>query len=185
MFRGLSFLSEHFVERLLVKRREIINIIKLNFMAWKRLKGKTKLMYFKGDTAREVRDGGLVTLSDSATVVPVRNDSTDRPLGIARRNDTTTDSALVPIEVPVEKFVEWEIDVDSDGGAADSDVGRYCAVDTAGGASVLAGDSCGMRADISDTTIRTIFITGVISASKITGVLSRTADAIIPDTGTV
>ena len=133
------------------------------------------MMYFKGDTAREVRDGSLVKITDSATVVPVRNDSLDRVVGVARRNDTTTDSALVPVEVPVENAVEWEIDVDSDAGAADSDVGRYCAVDTAGGASVNAGDSCGMRVDISDTGIPQVFITGRISASKIIGTIAKTA----------
>lgn len=154
-------------------------------MAFVRHKGKTKIMFFKGDTAREVRDGGLVTLTDSATVVPVRNDSTDRPLGVARRNDTVTDSGLVPVEVPVEKYVEWTIDVDSDGGAADSDVGRYVAVDTVGGASVNAGDSAGMRVDVSDTTIRTVFVTGRISATQVRGVIARLADQIIPDTGTV
>jgi len=140
-----------------------------------RFRGKTKMMYFKGDTAREVRDGSLVCLSDSATVVPARNDTTDRPIGVARRNDTITDSALVPVEVPVENAVEWLIDVDSDAGAADSDIGRYCAIDTAGGSSVNAGDSCATRVDVSDTTIRQIFITGRQSASKIIGTIARTA----------
>jgi len=147
-------------------------------MAFRRHKGKTKIMYFKGDTALQVRDGGLVTLTDSSTVSPVRNDTTDRPIGVARRNDTTTDSALVPVEVPVEDFVEWTIDVDSDGGASDTDVGRYCAVDTTGGNSVLAGDSCGMRADVSDTTIRTIFVTGRVSATQIIGVIAKRASSI-------
>jgi len=132
-------------------------------------------MFFKGDTAREVRDGGLVELSDSATVIPLRNDTTDRPLGVARRNDTTTDSSLVPVEVPVEDYVEWVIDVDSDAGASDSDVGRYCAIDTTGGNNVLAGDSAGMRVDISDTAIRTILITGRISATQVRGVIARRA----------
>ena len=142
-------------------------------MAFIRHKGKTKLMYFKGDTALQVREGGLVSLTDSATVTPVRNDSTDRVIGVARRNDTTTDSGLIPIEVPVENNVEWLIDLDSDNGAVDTFVGRYCAVDTAGGASVNAGDSAGMRADISDTAIRQIFITGIVSASRIRGVIAK------------
>lgn len=151
----------------------------------KRYRGKTKLMYFKGDTALQVREGSIVTLTDSSTISPLRNDSLDRPIGIARRNDTTTDSALVPVEVPVEDYVEWEFDVDSDGGLADTDVGRYCAVDTAGGASVNAGDSCATRVDVSDTAVRTIFITARISATKGIGVLARKASSIIPDTGTV
>ena len=98
---------------------------------FKRYKGKTKIMYFKGDTAEEVRDGSLVTLTDSGTITRANNDSTDNIIGVARRNDTVTDSKMVPVEVPVESAVEWEIDLDSDGGALDSDVGRYVSVDTA------------------------------------------------------
>lgn len=150
---------------------------------FKRLEGKTKYMYFPGDTALQVRDGSLVSITDSGTVTPIRNDSTDRVLGVARRNDTVTDSALVPVEVPVENYVQWEIDVDSDAGAADSDRGRYCAVDTTGGNSVLAGDSCGMRVDISDTAIRQIYVVRRISATKIVGVINRLAGNIAsPDT---
>lgn len=132
-------------------------------------------MYFKGDTAAEVRDGGLVCLSDSATVRRLNNDSTDVAIGVARRNDTVTDSSMVPVEVPVENAVEWEIDVDSDGGATDSDVGQYCAIDTDGGSSVNPGDSAGMRVDISDVTIPAVFITGVVSATKIIGTLVNMA----------
>ena len=144
-------------------------------MAFKRFRGKTKIMYFKGDTAREVRHGSLVGLNDSAAVDYCASDSLDRIIGVARRNDTVTDSALVPVEVPVENAVEWLIDVDSDGGAADSDVGKYCGVDTVGGASVNAGDSAAMRADVSDTTSPDIFITARLSGTQIVGVLSRLA----------
>lgn len=141
-----------------------------------RYRGKTKIMYFKGDTAREVRDGSLVKLTDSSTVVPCRNDSLDdKIIGVCRRNDTTTDSALVPVEVPVENAVEWMIDVDSDAGAADTDVGAYVSIDTAGGASVKAGDSCATRVDVSDTAFPHVFVTGVVSATKVIGVIARTA----------
>lgn len=132
-------------------------------------------MWFEGDTAREVRAGSVVSITDSGTVVPLRNDSTDRVLGVARRSDTVTDSALVPVEVPVEIAVEWTIDVDSDGGAADSDIGRYVSVDTAGGASVFAGDSCATRVDISDTSSPQVFVTGRVSATQVIGTLSKTA----------
>lgn len=144
-------------------------------MAFIRHRGKTKTMYFKGDTAQEVRIGSLVGLTDSGTIVPVRNDSTDMVIGVAKRNDTLTDSALVPVEVPVESAVEWLIDVDSDGGAADSSVGRYVSLDTTGGNSVLAGDSAGMRVDISDSVAPQVFVTAVISATKIIGVISNSA----------
>ena len=132
-------------------------------------------MYFKGDTAKEVRAGSLVMLSDSGTVIRLDNDSSDRPIGVARRNDTVTDSALVPVEVPVELAVEWLIDTDSDAGAADSDIGMYCAIDTLGGNSVLAGDSVSMRVDVSDTSVRQVFITGRVSASQIIGTIANSA----------
>src|SRR3990167_4860396 len=162
--------------------------LKGNNLSLIRHRGKTKIMYFrKLDTTNQLRDGGLVQLDDSANLEPVRNDSTDRPLGVCRQNVGLTDSTQlqIPVEVPVENAVEWLIDVDSDAGLSDSDVGRFCAIDTTGGGSVLAGDSCGMRVDVSDTTIRTIFITKRISASKGVGILARRASYIIPDTGTV
>lgn len=140
-------------------------------------RGKTKFMYFKKtDTTNQLKAGGLVQLDDSSNLEPVRNDSTDRPLGVCRQDVALTDSTnlLIPVEVPVENAVEWLIDVDSDAGATDSDVGRFCAVDTTGGGSVLAGDSCGMRADVSDTAIRQIFITGRVSATRIIGVIAKT-----------
>ena len=135
-------------------------------------------MYFEGDTALQVRDGGAVILTDSATVGPVRNDSSnDRLIGVARRNDTTTDSSLVPVEVPVESAVEWIASTDTDGGAADSDVGRLVTLDTGGG--TTAGDSCALNVDVSDSSTATIsapfFITRVVSATQVIGVLAHTA----------
>src|SRR3990167_6855480 len=144
-------------------------------MALRRVSGKTKTMYFRGDTALEVRKGGAVVLNDSGYIGVPRNDSTDRILGVAMRNDTVTDSSLVPVEVPVELAVEWEADVDSDAGAADSDVLSAVSFDTTGGGSVLAGDSCGMRIDVSDVTQQQFLITRRISATKVIGVIVNNA----------
>lgn len=144
----------------------------------RRLSGKTKIMYFEGDTAREVRSGGLVGFTDSGTVVPLRNDTTDRVVGVAKRNDTVSDSAMVPVEVPIEQWVEWEFDTDSDGGLSDSDVGAAIAVDTTGGNSVGAGDSAGTRLDVSDVTFRLMRVTRRISATRGVGVLVRSASSI-------
>ena len=142
-----------------------------------RHRGKTKLMYFEKDTTEQTRDGGLVSFNlDSGQIVRVGNDSDDKILGVARRNDTVADSSTdVPVEVPVESAVEWLIDLDSDGGAADSDVGRYVNVDTTGGNSVNAGDSAGMRVDISDSVAGSILVTGIVSATRIIGVIANTA----------
>lgn len=147
-------------------------------MAFILRRGKTKNMYFrKTDTTNQLRDGGLVQLDDSSNLEPVRNDSTDRPIGVCRLNVGLTDSTQlsIPVQVPVENAVEWTVDVDSDAGLVDSDVGRYCAVDTTGGGSVNAGDSCGMRIDRSDTAVRQVLITGRISASVGIVTIVRTA----------
>lgn len=164
-------------------------------MAFIRHKGKTKFMWLKkSDTTREIRDGGLVKINDSGSIAPCQNDSTDHAvMGVARANDTVTDTAFsdgsagsrpgfIPVEVPVERFVEWLIDVDSDGGAADSDVGRHISVDTTGGNSVLAGDSAGMRVDISDSAVPQVLVTGRISATRIIGVIALQGDATSFDT---
>lgn len=135
-------------------------------------------MYFrKLDTTNQLRDGGLVQLDDSSNLEPPRNDSTDRPLGVCRQNVGLTDSTQlqIPVEVPVENAVEWTVDVDSDAGLVDSDVGRYCGIDTTGGDNVLAGDSCGMRIDRSDTAMRAVLITARISASRAIVTLANTA----------
>ena len=149
---------------------------------FRRLRGKTKTMWFQKDTTEQIREGGLLTMNDSGQVTRAGNDSGDNIIGVAMKNDTLTDSALVPVEVPVESGVEWEIDLDSDAGALDSDVGRYCAVDTVGGASVNAGDSCGMRLDISDSATPHVFVTGIISTSKVRGVIAMSAFHVTLDT---
>ena len=153
-------------------------------MAFIRHRGKTKIMFFNGDTALEWHDGSLVELTDSATIGPVDNDCLDRVVGVARRTDTIDHDTtqLVPVEVPVENAVEWLIDVDSDAGAVDSDVGTFVAVDTVGGNSVNAGDSTATRIARADTAPARVLITGIISASKVRGVLVNTIWGYTNDT---
>ena len=91
------------------------------------------------------------------------------------RKQAELEALIVHNNSLVEAAIAHLIDPDSDLGALDSDVGRFCAVDTTGGGSVSAGDSCGTRVDISDTAIRQIFITGRISGSRIIGVIANSA----------
>ena len=145
-------------------------------------------MYFrKTDTtvASSLRDGSLVGSNvDSGGIVKyLANDSTDRPIGVCRLRVTATDTSswqgapFVPVEVPVESMVEWRIDVDTTGGAADSDIGHYFAVDTS-----EAGDSESTRIDISDTINPRVFMTGRESATAIYGVLINLAGTFTNDT---
>lgn len=146
-------------------------------MSFVRFRGKTKLMYFKkGDTTRGLRNGGLVQLDSGLLHHGPGGDSTDKPIGVCRLDVTSiTDTSswqgapMVPVEVPVELGVEWLIDVDSDGGATDTDIGAYCAMDT------ITDSLFATRADVSDTTTREIFITGRQSATRIIGVIARNA----------
>lgn len=155
-------------------------------MSFIRLKGKTKLMHFrKTDTtaASSLRDGSLVGITDSGNLTYLANDSTDRVIGVCRLRVTATDTSFtgapfVPVEVPVDNAVEWIVDTDSDGGALDSDVGRYCSIDTA-----QASDSESTRVDISDTAQRTFMITRVISGTRVVGSIAKSAFAPLRDAG--
>ena len=155
-------------------------------MSFVRHRGKTKLMYFrKVDTtlASEIVDGALVGLTpDSGVLAQIINDSTDRAIGIARLSVAATDTStwkgapFIPVEVPVENMVEWRIDVDTTGGAADSDVGHIVAVDTS-----EAGDSQGVFVDMSDTSPPAVMITGRESATVVFGVLLNLAGTVAND----
>lgn len=154
-------------------------------MSFIRYRGKTKLMYFrKTDTtaASSLRDGSLVGITDSGNLTYLSNDTADRVIGVCRLRVTATDTStwagapMVPVEVPVENAVEWIIDTDTDGGALDSDVGRYCAIDTAN-----TTDSESTRVDVNDTAQRTVLITGVVSGTRVIGVLAKSAFGAVRD----
>lgn len=153
-------------------------------MAFRLHRGKTKTIWLKKDTTEQVREGSLLSFNlDSGQLIRVGNDSDDKVVGVAERNDTLADSGYIPVKVPVERWTEWEADVDSDGGAADSDVGKLVNIDTTGGNSVNAGDSCGMRVDISDSTAGCFLVTKIVSATKVIGVIAgNLADAQVFDT---
>ena len=148
-------------------------------------KGKTKTMYFrKTDTtvASSLREGSLVGITDSGNLTYLANDTTDRVVGVCKLRVTATDTSswqgapFVPVQVPVENAVEWLIDTDTDGGAADSDVGRFCTIDTA-----TASDSESTRVDVNDTAQRTVLITRVVSATQVIGVLAKSMFGAVRD----
>lgn len=133
-------------------------------------KGKPTIEYFrKTDTTVRFSKGGLVELALSGNLVVLSNDSTDHPLGILMKDLPLSDSDdLVPVALADERVI-WEMDLDASGGAADSDVGRYCAIDT--------GDTVNVQntVDIDDTSPPFFLITQVVSSTKVRGILARTA----------
>lgn len=153
---------------------------------FKRHRGKTKLMYFRkigSGAGNSLRDGSLVKITDSGDISSMKNDSVDQAIGVCRLRVTATDTSswqgapFVPVEVPVESMVEWRIDVDTTGGAADTDVGRVVAIDTQ-----EAGDSEATRVDISDTQSPQVLITGIESATAVFGVIVNMAGVFSNDT---
>lgn len=86
--------------------------------------------------------------------------------GVAAQDVATTDTTTNPIavEVPLENYVEWEFDTDSDGGLVASDVGGLRDIDT-----------LGRNVDRSVSASKQIRITKLVSATKGWGVLNRGA----------
>lgn len=89
-------------------------------MAFKRYKGKTKLVYYPVKVSTAFTEGDIVSIGtsgDAGTVVPATSSTTALShIGVIRKTIASTDSdyataRLVPVEVPVEKNVEWLADV--------------------------------------------------------------------------
>lgn len=140
-------------------------------MAVKRYSGRTKVMYFKKLVSTIMYPESFVRNSGSF-ISYCTSDTTDQIVGVSRESwaaaDTTTD--LTPVEVPLEQWVEWQIDVDSDGGLADTDVFGYRDLDTKAGAAL-----CGQYLDASSSTDRVLMVTKRLSATKGVVVLARSA----------
>ena len=145
-------------------------------MAFRRKSGRTKLMRLlkratlgipivKGDWL-ELSDTGAAglfrSISSTASAPPVKL----ALFGVAAQDVATTNTAADPIsvEVPLENYVEWEFDVDSDGGLVASDVGGLRDLDT-----------LGRNLDRSLAANKTFRITRLISATKGVAILNHGA----------
>lgn len=134
-------------------------------MAFKRHKGKTKVMYFPVTTSTAFTDGDLVSFA-TGLITPATS-STTKHVGVIRKTIASTDAdyataRLVPVEVPVEKYVEWVADVTS--GLVAADIGLY--VDLTDARTV----------DRSASTVDALLCTGVISSTKGKFVIVDSAD---------
>lgn len=83
-------------------------------MAFTRFKGKTKTMYFPRPASQAFTEGALVYFNGSGQVIPA--DSTSGAhVGVIKQTVATTDDdyatadVLVPVEVPLERWVEWRV----------------------------------------------------------------------------
>lgn len=140
-------------------------------MSFKVYKGKPSVEYFTraGADTHSLLVGSALSMDTTGTVRHISNDSDDRIIGVSGKAGDAGDTITgVPVLIGEEDVV-WEVETDSDGGAAATDVGNYCAIDT--------GDTVNMNAtvDISDVTVPAFLITQVVSSTKVRGRFARTA----------
>ena len=95
-------------------------------MAFIRFRGKTKTMWFPRPGSQAFTKGDLVYPNGSGQVIPA-DATSGRHIGVIKKTVASTDDdyatadVLVPIEVPVEKWVEWR--VEAAGTAVADDIG--------------------------------------------------------------
>lgn len=137
-----------------------------------RASGRTKIMWFPKTAAAAIGTNVFVDFA-SGYITVCASDTGELILGVYRGDSYSTADTyvnLVPVEVPIEKYVEWELDV-YDSGCAQSIVGTYVDLHTDGGQ--LLG---------STSTDASLLVTKYISATKARVVIAKGADTISWDT---
>lgn len=139
-----------------------------------RKQGKTKIMYLPvAASAGAMAEGSVVALSSGTLILATNTTAGYSCVGVLRKTVTTADAdyavaRLLPVEVPVEKNVIWEADV-NDGTLATTSVGLYFDLTT---------DDDGSGVDQSASTYDIAFCTKYISTSKGEFILNIGPDAI-------
>ena len=135
------------------------------------------MMYFGSTAAQAIGAGAVVALS-SGRLIPAANDTDPSVIvGVIPQAITSTSAAYatagtpVAVEVPVEKNVVWEADVDSTAALTTTDQGTYMDLYT---------DDTGLYVDTAVSTLDTVFCTGYISATKGEFVLNIGPDYMNP-----
>ena len=138
-------------------------------MAFIRKKGKTKIMWLPVTTSTAITINYLVAFSSGYLIAATSTTAPSAIAGVLRKTIAATDSdyataRLVPVEVPVEKNVEWEADVTS--ALAATSVGAFFDITNGGYVATTA------------TTYDPVQCTKYISATKGWFVLNIGADGI-------
>ena len=133
---------------------------------FRRLTGKTKIMYFLAAASTAFTKGDLVYFDGSGNVIPADSTSGSH-VGVIQKDIASTDSdyastKMVPVEVPVEKWVEWE--VSANGTAVAADVGLEIDLTDAANANRAASSK------------DALLVTRFISSTKLAVVICSMAD---------
>jgi hypothetical protein len=78
--------------------------------------GRTKIMYWPWTTGQITAKGGLVVFSSGKLIPATSSTESGQTAGVAIKAITATDTEYATqsnlgVEVPIEKYVEWEADV--------------------------------------------------------------------------
>ena len=135
-------------------------------MAFTRHKGLTKTMYFPRPASQAFTKGDLVYTNGSGQVIPA-DATSGRHVGVIKRTVVSTDGdyatadVLVPIEVPVERWVEWKVEAAS--AVADDILEEIDLTDA---------NTANRGASSKDA----LLVTGFVSATELIVVILSTAD---------
>ena len=97
-------------------------------MAFRRFKGKTVTRWLPVTTSTAFTKGALVGWSSGLLIPATSSTAAKTHVGVIKKTIASTDAdyataRLVPVEVPVERGVEWEADVTS--GLVAADIGLW------------------------------------------------------------
>ena len=134
-------------------------------MAFIRYRGKTKFMWYGKAASTVFADGALVYFNGSGFIIPA-DATSGAHIGVIRKaiaatDDDYTSNTLVPVEVPVERWVEWEVLAAS-------------AVSTDIGLEIDLTDS--VTADRANSSKDALLVTGYKSATKLYVTILSNAD---------
>jgi hypothetical protein len=95
-------------------------------MAFRKVSGKTKIVYLPVTTSTAIAEGAIVSFSSGYLIAATSSTAALSHAGVLRKTIAATDAdyavaRTVPVEVPVEKNVVWEAPVTS--GLVAADVG--------------------------------------------------------------
>lgn len=130
-------------------------------MAFTRKRGKTKLMWLPVTPSTAFTEGGLVSFSSGKLIKATNTEKCHNIVGVIRKTIASTDAdyasdRLVPVEVPVEKNVEWSAPVQV-GTLVATSVGLYFDLST---------DDLGNGVDQSASAENVAFCTKFVSATE-------------------
>lgn len=137
--------------------------------------GKTKVMPWPMTASLPVLKGTLMAMSGGLLIIATSTTAPSDIVGVLDRDIKSTDSdyatayRMAPIEVPIEKNVEWEADIY--GTLVVGDVGLYCDITTANGTTTTTTVNRGA------TTYDVAQISKFISTAKARVILNIGADA--------